>query len=489
MSDTIGLTALEQRIQQDLAYLNLPIAPWALSPQDDHHLDVAIIGAGMAGVTAAFALKLKGITAQVFDQNPDGHEGPWRKPALMETLRSPKHVVGPALASPSLTFQAWFKAQFGDEAWDQLDKIPRLQWAEYLQWFKKMTAPSLHHRHTLTHVDVAATGVWLTFDTPNGTQRHHAQHVILALGMEAFSEPNIPDFIRHVPTQYWAHSYDGSDYRRFKGLDVGVVGYSAGAMDSSATALEHGAKSVELLCRCHDFPRVNRGKIAGGPGFESAYAHFSDAQKWHYAHYVAQAKTPAPHGSTLRVSRHPNAYFNFDSPVEQVVLKDHKLHVRTPKQTLILDFLILATGYRINWHKPGPLAHLSAHIKTWQDVYAPPAAEQDAALAQHPYLSDAFELQAKTPGGLPGVDRLYCLNLTASLSLGPVVGLIPGTNTGARRLADKIAAKLYMAHHEQHLALVKNSTDCELVGDEWTRAAPYDTRQPTQQDNPVPATP
>nr|MBP6563862.1 NAD(P)/FAD-dependent oxidoreductase [Neisseriaceae bacterium] len=334
----------------------------------------------------------------------------------------------------------------------------------------------LHHRHLLIHVDVAAEGVWLTFATPNGERRQYAQHVVLALGMTAFSEPNIPDFIQHIPTEFWSHSYDGSDYRRFKGLDVGVVGYSAGAMDSSATALEHGAKSVELLCRCHDFPRVNRGKIAGGPGFESAYAHFSDAQKWHYAHYVAQAKTPAPHGSTLRVSQHPNAYFNFDSPVAEVTLQHNKLHVRTPTQTLVLDALILATGYRLNWSQSGPMAAITPHIKTWQDAYTPPEAERDSALASHPYLSDAFELQAKHPADLPGLDRLYCFNLAASLSLGPVIGLIPGTNTGASRLADSIAAKLYLAQQARHLARVKTSTDYELLGDEWTRAEPYHTR-------------
>lgn len=48
-----------------------------------------------------------------------------------------KNLTGPALISPSLTFQAWFKAQFGHQAWESLDKIPRLQWDEYLKWFKK----------------------------------------------------------------------------------------------------------------------------------------------------------------------------------------------------------------------------------------------------------------------------------------------------------------------------------------------------------------
>lgn len=125
-----------------------------------------------------------------------------------------------------------------------------------------------------------------------------------------------------IPTTYWEHSYAGTDYRRFKGLDIGVVGYSAGAMDSSATALENSANSVEILIRASDMPRVNRGKVAGSAGFTNAYAYFTDAQKWHYTDYVAKAKTPAPHGSTLRVSRHKNAYFNFNTQVKFIELKN-----------------------------------------------------------------------------------------------------------------------------------------------------------------------
>lgn len=474
MEPVIGLAALEAQIQQDLQYLNLPISTWTLSDENlfEQHINVAIIGAGMSGVTAAFALKLRGINAVIFDQAPAGREGPWQTPALMETLRSPKQVVGPALASPSLTFQAWFKAQFGNEAWEALDKIPRLQWGEYLQWFKTMTAPILLSQHQLIDVKLTPQGRELTFETPNGSTHFMAQHVIIATGMESFSEPNIPEFMDKIPSDYWEHSYAGSDYQRFNGLSIGVVGYSAGAMDSSATALEHGAKSVELLIRAKEMPRVNRGKVAGSAGFTHAYGYFTDAQKWHYADYVLKAKTPAPHGSTLRVSRHAHAYFNFDTQVNHVALKENKLHVSTTQGDFSFDYLILATGYRLNWHKHSAFHRLAPFIKTWGDVYTPPKGEENDELAAHPYLGKHFELQAKTGYEFPFIDHFYCFNLSASLSMGPVIGLIPGTNTGAERLADHIAAKLYLAHQQQHLERVKTSTENELLGDEWQPALP-----------------
>ncbi len=104
----MGLEALEAQIKQDLQYLNLPITSWSLSKNNPENqiIDVAIIGAGMSGITAAFALKLRGINAIVFDQAPAGKEGPWQSPALMETLRSPKHVVGSCACIPLFNFSS-----------------------------------------------------------------------------------------------------------------------------------------------------------------------------------------------------------------------------------------------------------------------------------------------------------------------------------------------------------------------------------------------
>src|SRR5699024_11707734 len=144
-----GLAALEQRLAQDLAYLNLPAEPWvpASTFEGQPLLDVAVVGAGMAGLAAAAALRNHGIRVRVYDRADPGFEGPWATTARMETLRSPKWLTGPALGLPSLTFRAWYEAQFGMQAWTELDKIPRLQWMDYLRWYRRDMQVEVHNRH------------------------------------------------------------------------------------------------------------------------------------------------------------------------------------------------------------------------------------------------------------------------------------------------------------------------------------------------------
>jgi hypothetical protein len=125
-----GLATLEKRLAQDREWLGWPSPDWM--PQPASHqgmltLEVAIVGAGQAGLAAAAALGRQGIRAVVFDRAQADFEGPWATTARMETLRSPKELAGPALGLPALTFRAWFEAQFGSSAWVALDKIPRLQ--------------------------------------------------------------------------------------------------------------------------------------------------------------------------------------------------------------------------------------------------------------------------------------------------------------------------------------------------------------------------
>ena len=132
----IGLPALEARLREDLQWLDLPAQPWVKPRHQEGQLllEVAVIGGGMAGLALATELRHLGVKAVVFDQSEEGFEGPWATTARMQTLRSPKHLVGPALGQPSLTFRAWYEAQFGRDGWDALDRIPRTQWQDYLNW-------------------------------------------------------------------------------------------------------------------------------------------------------------------------------------------------------------------------------------------------------------------------------------------------------------------------------------------------------------------
>src|SRR5690606_22088114 len=214
-----GLLALEQRLAQDLAWLDLPAKAWVPpgAVNGQRLLDVAIIGAGMAGLAAAAALSNLGMVARVFDSAPEGFEGPWATTARMETLRSPKQLTGPALGLASLTFRAWFEAQFGTVAWNDLDKIPRLQWMEYLRWYRRAMKIDVRNDHVVTNIVPHADYVELHMQTPSAKQSVYARRVVLATGRAGLGGASIPDFIQAVSRDRWAHSSDPLDYSLLRG--------------------------------------------------------------------------------------------------------------------------------------------------------------------------------------------------------------------------------------------------------------------------------
>ena len=131
-----GLEEAERIARHDLARLNYPPANWVpehIGPDGQRVLDVLVVGAGMCGQTAGWNLIREGIrNIRVIDRNPHGREGPWNTTARMPILRSPKHLTGPDLGVPSLTFRAWYEAQHGAEGWETLYKVLRLDWMDYL---------------------------------------------------------------------------------------------------------------------------------------------------------------------------------------------------------------------------------------------------------------------------------------------------------------------------------------------------------------------
>ena len=249
-----NLNKLEARLREDLAWLELPAKRWVI--EHTHNglpvLEVAIIGGGMAGLAAAGALQNLGIQATIFDKSPEGFEGPWVTTARMETLRSPKQLTGPALGIPSLTFRAWYECQFGLEAWDALDKIPRTQWMDYLRWYRKalkLHVLNLHEVIKLVPRDDHL--VELHVQSPQGLEIVYARRLVIASGRDGLGGASVPDIAFSIPKQYWAHSSDVMDYSSLRGKRVGVVGAGASAMDSAATALEEGALQVDQIGRAH----------------------------------------------------------------------------------------------------------------------------------------------------------------------------------------------------------------------------------------------
>jgi cation diffusion facilitator CzcD-associated flavoprotein CzcO len=251
---------------------------------------------------------------------------------------------------------------------------------------------------------------------------------------------------------------------------VAVVGGGSSAMESAATALEAGAASVDLLIRRPDLPRVNKLKGAGNPGFRHGHYLLPDAWKWKIQHYFNTVQLPPPHGSTLRVSSHPNARFNLACPVLSVEHSASGLAIQTPKGMFFTDFLIVSTGFKVDWTLRTEFAAFRDHVRTWADRYIPASSDEDSVLSGFPDLGPAFEFLEKTPGVCPGLTRINCFCYPATLSHGTLSGDIPAISTGARRLAQGIAALLYRDDVAQHFSDMEAYAEPELYGDEWKPA-------------------
>ncbi|MBO9538324.1 NAD(P)/FAD-dependent oxidoreductase [Herbaspirillum sp.] len=467
-----GLAALEARLRQDLEWLALPGKAWTPQTERDGRavVDVAIIGGGQAGMAASVALSHLGIPNVIYDRSPKDFEGPWATTARMETLRSPKTLTGPALGFPALTFRAWFEAQFGAQAWEELDKIPRLQWMDYLRWFRRVMNLDVRNEHRVLAVLPRADGVVeLKLASPQGESSVLARRVVLATGRDGLGGPYLPPLVDKLSRARWAHSSDVLDYATLKGKRVGVVGGGSSAMDSAATALEAGAVRVDLLIRRKELPRVNKGKGSGNPGLVNGHQHLPDEWKWRIRHYVNVQQVPPPSGSTRRVSRFANSRFLLGTAIKDVAVQpDGTLRLETNRGPLDLDFLFFSTGFRIDWSVRPEFAAISQHILTWNERYTPPAGDEDAELSDSPYLGPAFEFQEKTPGALPGLERVHCFCYPAAASHGTVSGDIPAISDGAYRLAQGIASLLYGEDVEYHYRNLEAYEEPELVGDEWT---------------------
>jgi len=472
-----GLASLETRLAEDLSLLELPPKEWVPATAYDGSRvhDVVVIGAGMCGLVAVASLKMLGIFNVVcLDRAPQGREGPWVTYARMETLRSPKQLTGPALGLPALTFRAWYVAQFGAEAWETLGKIPKDQWMEYLVWYRKVL--DLPVRNLVEVTDMMPAGNDLialdAIDKASGKhERIYARHVVVATGRDGLGGCYVPEFAEGVDRRFWAHSADDIDFAALKGKHVAVIGAGASAMDNAATALEAGAAGVDMIIRRRAMPRVNKFTGISSQGVVQGFAGLSDDWKWKFMDYVLGAQTPPPRDSTLRVSRHPNGRFFLDTAVRGLRRSGDKVMVETSRGTLEYDFVIFATGFRVDLDRRPELKNFAPFIRFWQDVYTPPESMENGELSTSPYLGPDFEFLEKVPGTCPALRLVHCFNYPASLSHGKLSGDIPAVSDGGRRLARGIARSLFVADREYHFASLMAYETPELLGDEWTDSA------------------
>jgi cation diffusion facilitator CzcD-associated flavoprotein CzcO len=448
-----GLDQLVAEARRDFARLNFPAANWVPAtngPDGKPMLDVLIVGAGLCGQTAALALMRDGVRhLRIVDRAGRGREGPWGTYARMDTLRSPKHLTGPDLGFPALTFRAWYEAQHGADRWQQLYKVATRDWLAYLLWVRDTIGLAVENDTEVTRLDPGPTGVRVELRGPAGPETIYARKVVLAGGRDGSGAPHLPTFpslaLDHATGRVF-HSSDHIDFERFRNGRVGVLGASASAFDNAAVALETGAAEVRLFVRRPHLPQINKSKGVVYPGFFLGYRDLDDAARWQIYTYIFSEGVPPPHESVLRCDRHAGFAIQFDEPWLDVIASPAEVTVVTATARYSFDAVIMATGFAVDLARRPELAGFHDRIALWADRVPPQDVRRHPEAARFPYLGRGFELIEREPGSIPGLSHVHVFNAGSTMSHAAVAGDIPGLAFGANRLSQAITSGLFVAN-------------------------------------------
>jgi FAD-dependent urate hydroxylase len=469
-----SLKELELLIRRDFAVQNQPAKSWSkkqTTKTGEKILDVAIIGGGASGLALSFSMRREGVTNQrVFDESDVGREGPWVTTARMQTLRSPKHLTGPHLGQPSLTFRSWFEAQWGADKWEKLGKIPKEMWMDYLIWYRRVTGVRVESNTQVEKILPGKEYATLSIHKDGVSSVVYARHVVLATGRAASGGVSLPQQADILSSEFYAHTEDLIDFDQLKGKRILVVGGAASAVDSAATALERGAGSVKMLIRAPEMPRLNKFKYIVYPGFLRGFYKLPDRLKWAFLKAGFDARIAAPRDSMLRLKYFANFKLWLGAGVEKISIDNQQVRIKTGRGEFVGDFVIFGTGYAMDLSRQLELSEFCDDILLWKDVFKPETGKEDATLSNYPYLGEGFQLKPKNDTGNTDLDRIHMFNAAATLSHAPVSSDIPGTNTGVERLTDHLVSALFCRDADAHLNDMQAFEEPELLGDEWDEA-------------------
>lgn len=459
-SDFTRLPQQDKALIRDLILVNYPPKEWKVEadPSDgDVCYDVVIVGGGMAGLTAGAALYREGVfNIKIFDQNSEGFEGPWINIARMKTLRSPKDLMGPALDIPHLTFHAWFEAQWGQEAWRQLGKIPNAQWMDYLNWYRQAMQLPVENDCTLASIiPLPDDRFELEFLQQGQRQIVKAQKVVMATGRGGFGGANVPDFVKGLPRLVYAHTCDKIDFEALKQRRVAVIGVGASGFDAAAVALETGVKGVDLITRRARLPTVNKFASLYYKSLSHGFYQLSDQMRWDFMSAAFDPGIPPPIEALQRLKGYQNFRFRPDTTILSMHFDGSQVIVETNKGRLSYDFIILGTGYTVDGYQQPELRPLMDQIALWEDRIAPELVKNHPLLGRFPYLGPIFEFLPKVPGTASYLKNLHCFNYGSTLSHALLSSDIPAISIGARRLAEGIAAEFFVQESDVYLQRLK----------------------------------
>ena len=446
-----ALPALTARVRDDLARIAHPRLPWLqprIGPDGQPALDVLIVGGGQSGIAIASGLLRAHVSnILVVDKAPRGLEGPWLTYARMHTLRSPKDYTGPDLDLPSLAYQSWHEATYGEAHWHALDVIARQDWAAYLTWVRDTVGIPL--RSEAEVIDIAPASNLLAAAFRDGTVRF-ARKVVLATGQDGGGVWWMPDFIATLPPAFRAHAADPIDFPRLQGQRVAVLGAGASAFDNAAMALEAGAREVTLFCRRPKPQVVQPFRWLTFAGFLRHASELEDPWRWRFMSHILGMREGFPQATYDRCARHAAFCLRAGAAWTGARLIGDAVEITLSTGVHTADFLICGTGVEMDFARRPELARVAGNIARWADRYEPPPEERHERLARFPYLAQDFALMPRQPGLTDWMSDIHMFNVASTMSFGPSGASINAMTTAVPKLVAGLTRGLFVGDLERH---------------------------------------
>ena len=205
------------------------------SGPDSARCDVAVIGAGPYGLSAAAYLRAAGMKTRVFGEAM----GFWanQMPEGM-LLRSPRVASNLSDPGQAFTLEAYEAASNRKPC----APLPLDTFVEYGRWFRQQLGSDLDPR-TVLRVERNQSGFKLTVQDG---EEIRSTRVVIAAGIGPFKKK--PAVFQNLSPQQAVHCYEGRVIRKFARKRVAVIGAGQSALESAALLHEANAQ-VEVIAR------------------------------------------------------------------------------------------------------------------------------------------------------------------------------------------------------------------------------------------------
>jgi cation diffusion facilitator CzcD-associated flavoprotein CzcO len=414
-----ALQDLAERVRADLKMMDYATKPW-VEPRFDASgnpmLDVVIIGAGQSGLAVGHALQRRGVSnILLLDGSPEGKEGVWGTFARNYEIRSPKDITGTELGLPSLSIQSFYEAKYSRQAWDEIKRIPRLEWLHYLQWYRSVVELPIRNDAQVVDIDYDSDGVTVSLADGDAIR---ARLVVLATGMDGGGAWRVPDSItKSLPRERYNHSSDIFDETKLKDKTVGILGSGAAAFDVAVAALTAGAARVDMCLRGPRLPMIDIVREGETAGHLNHSHDIPDRMKWDLAGFRAGLRqSPADH-HFFKACSYPNFFIHVNAGWDEIGLDGDDIVVKTSEKSFRFDHVFAATGVTVDMSLRPELRKIAAKTALWKHRFTPPDHEGPGRL-NFPYLNANYQFIEREPGLAPGIERIFAYNALSSMSMG-----------------------------------------------------------------------